>query len=262
MNRNERTIQIRSKLYSLILWYAIAGCGEARIPATFEPFEPVNLNPTVSSVIDTGKIENFLVLMDTSSTMNNLYLYEAFGSSTVPSLFEVEKEVLKRLNQTIPAMSLNAGIRTYGFGPCQSWRFSLERLKFGPHDKESFTEALHSIDCAGGGSPLDYAIEMAGTDLESVKGNTAIIIISDGDVDDSAAVAAVELKKQYGNRICIHTISLGRNPANRLAMRRLAALGGCGYTTTAEEVATAAGMAEFVEKVFMQPNRDVRTKNR
>jgi OmpA-OmpF porin, OOP family len=261
MNR-EQTFQIRSLLYSLIVCYAIAGCGEARIPATFESFAPVDLNASISSAVATGKIDNFVVVMDTSSTMNNLYLYEAFDSSTVPTLFEVEKEVVRRLNQTIPDMNLNAGIRTYGFGPCQSWGFSLERLKFGPYQKESFTDALNSIDCAGGGSPLDYALEMAGSDLESANGNTAIIIISDGDVDESAAVAAVELKKQYDKRICIHTISLGKNPANRLAMRRLAALSGCGYTTTAEEVATASGMAEFVEKVFIKANRGLQTKNR
>ncbi|MGH8552932.1 MAG: hypothetical protein ACRERS_06510, partial [Methylococcales bacterium] len=67
-----------------------------------------------------------------------------------------------------------------------------------------------------------------------------------------AAVAVFELKKQYGERICVHTISIGQNPANRLAMRRLSALSRCGYTTTAEEIATGAGMAEFVEKAFFK----------
>lgn len=254
MNPNERTAAMRHLLRCFLLCTVLAGCGAERIPATFGTFEPVNLNERFGSGAYTGKIENFMVIMDTSSTMNNRYLYEVFDSSTIPTLFEVEKEVLRRLNQAIPAMHLNAGLRTFGFGSCQSWRFSLERLKLGPYEKKSFSEALDSIECAGGGSPMDFAIATVGSDLESVKGNTGVIIISDGDMGDDAAVSVIELKKQYEKRVCVHTISLGKNPGNRQAMRRLAALSGCGYTTTAEVLATGSGMAEFVEKVFLKSN--------
>jgi OOP family OmpA-OmpF porin len=232
----------------------LTGCGAERIPATFGAFEPVNLDERAGSGGYTGKIENFVVIMDTSSTMNQQYLYEVFDSNTTPTLFEVEKEVIRRLNQAIPAMSLNAGLRTFGFGSCQSWRFSLERLKLGPYDKKTFGEALSSIECASGGSPMDFAIDIVSSDLESVKGKTGIILISDGDTGDDAALAVVEIKKQYGERVCVHTISLGKNPGNRHAMRRLAALSRCGYTTTAEELATGSGMAEFVQKVFIKSN--------
>ncbi|MGH8550134.1 MAG: hypothetical protein ACRERU_16330 [Methylococcales bacterium] len=254
MNRNERTAVARHLLGFFLLSNLLAGCGAERIPATFGAFEPVNLNDRFSSGALNGKIENFVVIMDTSSTMNNPYLYEVFDSNTIPTLFEVEKEVLRRLNQAIPAMRLNAGLRTFGFGSCQSWRFSLERLKLGPYVKKSFSDAVNSIECAGGGSPMDFAIAIVGSDLESIKGKTGIIIISDGELGDDAAVSVIELKKQYGERVCVHTISLGNNPGNRLAMRRLAALSRCGYTTIAEELATASGMAEFVEKVFLKSN--------
>lgn len=251
MTRKKRIASIERLLYCCLLSAMLFGCGSERVPATFGAFEPVNLNDRLASGSHTGKIENFMVIMDTSSTMNTPYLYEVFESNTIPTLFEVEKEVLRRLNQTIPEMQLNAGIRTFGFGPCQSWRFSLERLKLGPYHKKSFSEALDSVTCAGGGSPLDYAIDTVGSELESVKGKTGIIVISDGDMDDDAAVSVVEIKKQFGKRVCVHTISLGKNPGNRVAMRRLAALSQCGYTTTAEELATGSGMAEFVEKVFL-----------
>lgn len=250
MKRNERS----AILWHLLLCALVTGCGAERIPAKFGAFEPVNLDQRFGSGAYTAKIQNFMVIMDTSSTMNHQYLYEVFDSDTIPTLFEVEKEVIRRMNQAIPAMNLNAGLRTFGFGPCQSWRFSLERLKLGPYDKKSFGEALNSIECAGGGSPMDFAIDMAGSDLESVQGKTGIIIISDGDMGDDASISVVEIKKQYGERVCVHTISLGKNPGNRVAMRRLAALSHCGYTTTAEELATASGMAEFVEKVFLKSN--------
>ncbi|MGH8557542.1 MAG: hypothetical protein ACRESZ_08790 [Methylococcales bacterium] len=251
MNQQKRNAAIVYRLCCLFYFFVFIGCAAERNPATFKAFEAVHLNKKITEAGD-KKIDNFLVIMDASSTMNNRYLYEAFDSSTIPTLFEVEKELLKRLNQTIPAIKLNAGIRTFGFGPCQSWRFSLELLKLGNYEKKSFNDALDTLECAGGGSPMDFAIDQAGVDLESAPGNTAIIIISDGDMGDDAAVAVFELKKQYGERICVHTISIGQNPANRLAMRRLSALSRCGYTTTAEEIATGAGMAEFVEKAFFK----------
>ena len=256
MNRNNPKMEKEAYfLLFIIVCFLLAGCAAERIPVTFKAFEPVDLNGKIVSGTYTQKIDNFVVIMDTSSTMNGRYLYEVYESNSIPTLFEVEKEVIFRLNQAIPLLDLNAGIRTFGFGACQSWRFSLERLKLGTYDKKTFDEALNSIDCAGGGSPMDFAIDMTGSDLESAKGNTAIIIISDGDMDDDAATAVVELKKQYGKRVCVHTISLGKNPANRLGMRRLSALSRCGYTTTAEELANASGMAEFVEKVFLKTTR-------
>ncbi|MCI0615464.1 VWA domain-containing protein, partial [bacterium] len=229
MNRKKRTNAILHNFCCIAFFSVLIGCGGERIPPTFKAFEAVDLSDKFSEGGNTGKIDNFLVIMDASSTMNKRYLYEAFDSSIIPTLFEVQKELLKRLNQTIPAMKLNAGIRTFGFGPCQSWRFSLELLKLGNYDKKSFNDALDSIECAGGGSPADFAIDQAGVDIESAKGNTGIIIISDGDMDDAAAVAVFELKKQYRERICVHTIAIGQNPAYRLAMRRLSALSGCGY---------------------------------
>lgn len=255
MKPSTQLIAGKSLFFYFTLIGFLVGCGEARIPPTFEVFSPEDLNSKVTSGNYTEKIENFLVVVDTSSTMNKRYLYEVYESTTTPTLFEVEKEIVKRLNLTIPAMKLNAGIRTFGFGSCQAWRFSLERLKLGPYDKKSFDEALNAIECAGGGSPMEFAIEMAGSDLESFDGKTGIIIVSDGDMDDEPPFSVVELKKQYGKQLCVHTISLGKNPSNRLAMRRLAALSGCGHTTTAEEVATASGMAAFVEKVFLKKNR-------
>lgn len=248
---NDSLNLMRLLIANVFIGFFLTGCAADRVPATFTKFETVDLREKIATGNYTKKIDNFIVIMDTSSTMNDLYLYEVFESNTIPTLLEVEKEVARRLNHAIPDLDLNAGIRTFGFGPCEEWGFSAERLKLGRYDKKLFDEALDTIECAGGGSPLDYAIETTASDLESVKGKTGIIVISDGDMGEDAAVAVFEMKKQYGNRVCVHTISLGTNPQNRGAMRRLSALSRCGYTTTAAELANASGMEEFVEKVFL-----------
>jgi len=235
----------------LVFFCILAGCAAERVPVTFAAFEPKNLNEKLLSGDYTSKVDNLLVIVDTSSTMNKRYLYEAFETNVTPILLDVELEILRQFNQTIPEIELKAGIRTYGFGSCQSWGFTVERLKIGPYKKESFDQALDSIECAEGGSPLDVALEQASVDMESLEGQTAIIVLSDGDarVNKDAYWALDELKKTHPDRVCVHTISLGKKRGI------LAGVGKCGYAATAEAISTASGMAEFVEKIFLKRNR-------
>ncbi len=230
----------------------LLGCASERTPVTFDHFESVDINDKLESESYIQKTQNFLVIMDTSSTMEKRYLYEAFESSGVPTLFEVEKEILRRFNQAIPSINLNAGIRTYGFGSCQDWGFSAIRLVLGPYSKDSFTNALATIECVGGGSPLDYALDEASEDISGLKGNTALILLSDGQIDTSAMEAAFDIRDNYRKRVCIYTISLGKSSHSRMGMRRLAAISGCGFSVSAEKLGEKQGMSQFVEKIFLQ----------
>lgn len=239
---------------SLVIVLALNACASAPPPVKFEKFDPVDLGPKLQDGSYRQKVDNFFVIMDTSSTMNQRYLYEAFDSSGTPSLFEVEKEILSRLNQAIPPIRLNAAIRTFGFGSCQDWGFSVLRLAPGPYGRSSFEKALDSIPCAGGGSPLDYAIDQAAEDMSSMKGNTALIIIGDGDMDSTALDAALRIRRSYGVKSCTYTISMGSGSRQRITMRKLAAVSGCGFSVSAEKLAGKNGMSEFVEKVFLQKN--------
>jgi OOP family OmpA-OmpF porin len=251
MNDDPRKAVRWYSLASLVLFCILVGCAAERVPVIFAAFEPEDLNEKLAAGDYSSKVDNLLVIVDTSATMNKRYLYEAFETNITPSLLDVELEILRQFNQTIPEIELKAGIRTYGFGSCQSWGFTVERLKLGPYKKESFDRALDSIECAGGGSPLDYALDQASVDMESLEGQTAIIVFSDGGarLDKDAYWALDELKKAHPDRVCVHTISLGKNRG------MLAGAGKCGYAGTAEAISTASGMAEFVEKVFLKRNR-------
>lgn len=229
----------------------LTSCASDRQPAVFGGFLAQDLNQKIASGTHSKKFDNFILIMDTSETMNENYLYEAFETDVIPTLFEVEKEIASRLNQTLPTMELNAGLRTFGFGSCQSWTFSEVWLPLSPYNKNTFSEAISAIECAGGGSPMEYAIEQAGDDIESANGRTAIIIISDGDLGDSPFNSVVELREKYDTQACIFTIALSKDKVRKMSMRRLSAFSGCGFSIAAEEIASSQGMAEYVERVFL-----------
>ncbi len=250
-NLNKEKRGLAHNLVIVVLSFMLMSCTAERNPATFSGFLAQDLNEKITSGTHKKKFDNFILVMDASGTMNSEYLYEAFDTDVLPTLFEVEKEIGNRLNKTLPNFDINAGIRTFGFGSCQSWGFSAVWLPLGPYNKNTFSEAINAIECAGGGSPMEYAIEQAGEDLESVNGRTAIIIVSDGDMDKSPIFAVVEIRKKYEERVCIYTISLSNDKISKLSMRRLSAFSGCGFTIAAEEIASSEGMADYVERVFL-----------
>ncbi|MBI4791372.1 MAG: OmpA family protein, partial [Deltaproteobacteria bacterium] len=60
------------------------------------------------------------------------------------------------------------------------------------------------------------------------------------------------LKNTFGDRICIYTILIGSNPVGKKVLEDVTAAGKCGFATTEGAVASSQGMAEFVEKVFLE----------
>jgi OOP family OmpA-OmpF porin len=113
--------------------------------------------------------------------------------------------------------------------------------------------SLEKITEAGGLSPLHKALDAAKTDLKGLSGNrTAVIIVSDGlDLPGGAVESAKELSAMYGPSLCFYTILVGDPAQGESLLKEIAAIGGCGFYSTADELLTSAGMASFVEKIFL-----------
>ena len=97
--------------------------------------------------------------------------------------------------------------------------------------------------------------------MKSAKGNIAVIIFTDANKEvmnfDAVRKAAINLKSQYGNRICIYTVQIGNDPAGKKLLQQVAQEGQCGFYTNAAKIASSAGMAGFVEKIFLQKGEKV-----
>ncbi len=96
-------------------------------------------------------------------------------------------------------------------------------------------------------------LNAAGEDLKGLSGDkNALIIISDGlSLPTKTIATAKALKDSYGSSLCIYLIAVGNLPEGIADNKALAEILDCGFYTTADQLLTSAGMANFVEKVFL-----------
>lgn len=231
----------------------LSGCVTQPI-AGFQSFQAKDLTALVKSKEYQQKTNNFFVINDSSGSMTETYINGGLAADPVAIKLEIEKELLKRMNKTIPAITLNSGLRSFGFGKCVGLGTQLNQASES-YSKAAFSSAIDSLVCGSGGSPMDKSIEAGQHDLEANSGTTALIILSDGfELDRSPIPAAQALKDRYGDSLCIYTVWVG-NPNDvegRATLLNLSNLGLCGFNTSVADIGSPEGMANFVEKVFFK----------
>ena len=188
------------------------------------------------------KVDNFMVILDKSSSMS--WTYNGQRRLTIA------KDFLTAMNQTLPEMKVNCAFRT--FGTCGLGEPTA--LIYGPteYSRKAFQGALDAVDRAIGRSPLAAAITAAGADMKESQGQLAVIIVSDGaDMDTTPITAAKNMKAQFGDRVCIYTVLVGDDPAGETLMKQVAEAGGCGFSVRADAFKDSGDMGNFVKDVFL-----------
>jgi OOP family OmpA-OmpF porin len=224
-------------LFLLMISTLVLSCGGKIVQKTASSFEPYKFNANQYE----PKADNFVVILDTSYSMNHKY-----GQK---KKVEIAEEFLTAMNETLPELNYNGALITFGhddsimadYGPTQ-------------YSTLGFGSALNAIKEPSGNSscPLASAINAAAGDLKSSQGQIAVIIVSDGENMDQAPVKAAEaLKSQFGDKLCIYTILVGDSTAGKQILDQIAKAGGCGYSTTADKLASSGSMAGFVEGIFL-----------
>lgn len=112
--------------------------------------------------------DNFIVLMDTSQSMNHRW-----AKDSTQSKLEVAKEILVNGEQALPDLGYNAAL--YEFSPTEVL------YPMGPLDKEKFAQAINSIKAdAEGATFLPRALRDLEPVLQGASGKTVVFIFSDG----------------------------------------------------------------------------------
>jgi len=238
------------KRYIKILFFLVIGlfmvscAGQQAAQKPLPAFSPYNLNPDVQSGKYVQKASTFLIIADASASMADVH-----GKAKINK----EREIILRMNQTIPDIPLTAGLRKFGQNPFPFDKRTELIYGLTKYTKEGLEGAAKALNWAGGLSPLEGAINAGSDDLDLVEGGIAVIVISDGmEMSDTPVGAALEMKERYGDKVCIYTILIGDDKAGKSLLERVAKAGKCGFATTAEKVATGAGMADFVKRVFFE----------
>ncbi len=237
----------------------IMGCA-SQPTSTFNTFQAQDLNGLLSSGQYVQKADNFFVINDSSSSMTEEYFGVGYPAQPDPTKFLVEKEILNRINLTIPDIKLTSSIRSFGFGDCLSWESTQLNQAPTSYSKSTFGSGIDALTCASGGSPLASGIDGTGKDLSATAGNIAVLILSDGhDLDSEGVTEMQSLKQQYGDRLCVYSVWVGNEEEKygQHVLNQLTNIGGCGYSTTADRISSPENMANFVKSIFLKTGTPV-----
>ena len=226
----------------------VAGCA-----TKIKPIPAQDLNPKLQSGVFVQKTNNFEVIMDTSASMFDPHIWSHHGyeDKLKTTKLEYAQSLARLFNDSIPNMKFTAGLRD--FTGKRLLRRDNTNLWYGmaPYVKEDLGKAIYAVDISGVDSPLDLAIDAATMDLKPLAGKSAVIIFSDGVVMPTAIASVQAMKAALKENICIYTVQIGNDPEGKALLQKVVKAGDCGVYMTGEEVSSAAGMAAFVEKVFL-----------
>ena len=227
------------------------GCAAPKPRPAAPAFKAQDLDRALGSNQYVQKVDSYVIVLDASQSMRDPYKYEGY------SKFDFAKEVIVRLNETLPEMELQGALRTFGHGDCMPNAPTLAINELQKHKKEKLAEGLDKVACDGGPSPLTTALNEVSKDLKDASGNIAVIVLSDGlDMDDRPIEAARSMSRQFGDRLCTYSVLVGDDPAGRAFMKRLAQVTDCAPVYEADAIATGKGMAAFVTSAFLEKPRD------
>ncbi len=230
----------------------LSGC--VSTPGTsFEPVPSVNLDSQVAAGQLKQNAKTLYVLLDSSSSVADKYQGAGFAGSPAPTEFAVEKEILRRLNQTLPSgLELTAALRSFGSLSCNGWKYT--RLLYGPtaYSKSGFDDGLAKAECASGVTPIAKAIRAAAQDLQSTQTPIALLILSDGEDPLGDPVTAIEdLVAHYGDKLCVYTVAVSEDATDTATLAQIAEAAKCGASFTASDIASSESMANFVKAMLL-----------
>jgi len=217
-------------------------------PKAVSTFNTVNLNPLLQRGDYLQKVDNFVVILDKSGSMDESYK----GRKKL----DYAKDLVSWMNQTLPNLQTIGALRSFGRVAFFSEEFT--QLLWGPetYSRTGLDGGLNKVGRGRGDSPLSLALDASDRELKSLQGNIAVIIFSDANKEymnyDAALDAARTLRSRYGNRLCIYTVQIGKDPEGKKLLQRLTREGECGFWVNADDIASSQGMANFVQKVFLE----------
>jgi len=234
-------------LVALLFLAMVAGC------ATKKAYTPVDVSSNAKAAGLVQCTDNPVFVLDKSDSMN--YWYDR------ASKLDIAKQTTSEMAQTIPAgVKLSPTIRLFGSeyvaGSDSSWLVT----------GADFQKTLANIGSKGlGRTPMAKALAGAGDDVKGLSGKSAIILVSDfehvkdagGEIDDLnpklVLEAASKLKADYGDRVCIYPVQVGKDVEGKNLADQIVANVGCGFAENADNLQTPAQMAAYVQKVFFCP---------
>ena len=226
-----------------VLAMALAGCAGRQMPPP-EAYQPVRADLSAQA----GKIDSFVVVLDTATTLEDRYQNRRHGQRA--------REIVSRLNRTIPALDYRASLAAFPAGSCLSCDDADVLYGPVPYNRADFEVALGRYDTGWkSGVPAGPGIDRHASDLilRDSPGRVALIVVGDSEnmMHGRAFKTVQKLRGKLGSRLCIYPILVDRNADGRVVTEYLVKVGGCGFTVNADDIETPDAMARYVREIFL-----------
>ena len=218
-NKIERSVKLKSILLLMLFGMILPGL-IATQAAAFEIITKEDIvQKTVTREDFIKTADNFIVLMDTSQSMNHRW-----AKDSTKSKLEIAKEILVNGEQALPDLGYNAAL--YEFSPTAAL------YPMGPLDKEKFAQAINGIKAdAEGATFLTKALRDLEPVLQGASGKTVVFIFSDGDFSEISAGMndpgdlTTELAGKYN--VCFYVIGDATQARDQKRLRDMAKSNEC-----------------------------------
>ena len=214
----ERSANFKSMALVALLGVIFLGLMATQVSA----FEIITKEDIIQKTVEKTdfikQADNFIVLMDTSQSMNHRW-----QKDSTKSKLEVAKEILINGEQALPDLGYNAAL--YEFSPFEAL------YPMGPLDKEKYAQAINSIKAdAEGATFLPRAIRNLEPVLQGASGKTVVFIFSDGSYSEIGGMKdpgdiTTELAEKYN--VCFYVIGDGTQTRDQKRLRDMAKSNEC-----------------------------------
>lgn len=173
---------------------------------------------TVTQVPELVKTaDNFIILLDSSSSMNEPYL------NTGMSKLEAAKEILKETNKTLPDLGYNAGLYLISnFKPI----YMVQK-----YDREKVAAALDQLPSKASGPTLfmEGLKKLRGV-LAGLTGKTVVFFFTDGYYKHTTGMKKpVEIARELADKhdVCFYVITTAKGAHHKEIVKDLASINPC-----------------------------------
>lgn len=193
------------------------------------------------------KVDNLLLLIDDS-----VGLLECQGNQTIRRRAFA---LLDRIEASLVGIDLHSGIRIFGphadkIGPQSSLLYCMADTQ-----PDSLRPSVITITPENPMlNPLAMALDSTYLELKQVKGNTAVILLSDFRTFDSEVRETLDMITQYySDHLCLYGVYLGDEKEQNEYLNNILGLNICGFFSEEAVLNEPAQLTDFLEKVLFDP---------
>ncbi|WP_027723121.1 OmpA family protein [Maridesulfovibrio zosterae] len=194
-----------------------------------------------SRIILKPKVDAFAYFVDTSPSMAKSY-----KNTGTPKII-AGLNALKRLNNVVPELGYQSALYAMPdfvtYSPKAT--FSKATMARGLSAVPSELSFFQATPMGRGFTDLDGAVK-------NWDGKFAVIFVSDGLANSgrNPAVIVSDMEKKYGDRFCLHVISVADTPKGVSTLKKLASMTPCGVYVDASDLSRKEVLDKFAQDVF------------